>query len=93
MYQLDLDRVYVIDRVESDIRAVSRMNSMLGGMGLSATDVVNTTDADIPEIIAANGWQHARSRQGRIKEPKPLSIVFNSFKFDGDGAAKAREID
>ena len=86
MYKLNLGKVYVSDRVEKDEAAMERMNRMAKAIGLSLDDVTRITDAEIPDLIAENGWQHARTPQGMLKEHKPLDIVFNAFKFNGGEA-------
>jgi len=82
MYPLQPPSVSVFDRALADPRSAARVEGMLAALGLNFDAVARVTDADIPELIQRHGWADARLRQGLLGEHQPLSLVFNTFRFD-----------
>ncbi len=55
---------------------------MLAALGASLASVTRATDADIPELIRANGWHDARLRQGRLGAHVDPALVFTTLMLD-----------
>jgi len=64
MYALKPPAVYVFDEVARERRSRERTERMLAALGIGGSAVRRVSDADIPEMIRANGWEDARLRQG-----------------------------
>jgi hypothetical protein len=87
MYALSPPTVCVFDRALVGPRSAGRVQGILAALGINFDAAEQVTDADIPELIRSHGWADARLRQGLLGEPQPLSLVFNTFRFDEAPAA------
>ncbi|MGD9517874.1 MAG: spore photoproduct lyase family protein [Armatimonadota bacterium] len=83
MYALDTQAVFMMDRVQADAQALARVERMLDALGMGREEVQVISDDDLPEVIAEREWHRAWVRQGRLKEAKPHTLVFNALNFDG----------
>ena len=84
MYPLSPQTVFVFERALEDERSAARVMTMLGALGRKLPSVERVADGDIPEMIAARGWQDARLRQGRHAEHTEPALVFGTLRLDGE---------
>ena len=71
----------VLDRALEDPLSAARIRRMLAALGTDLGAVCRARDADIPELIRANGWHGARVRQGRLGPHSHPSLVFSALRF------------
>lgn len=81
MYHLTPPAVYVSERALADERSAVRVRRMLAALGVEAS-AVTFSDADIPEMVRANGWESARWRQGKHAGHSDPALVFTTIRFD-----------
>ena len=82
MYDLEPPSVYVFERALEDQRSAQRIERMLAALGRDLGSAERVTDADIPQLVADNGWQTARWRQGRHPRHGDPSLVFATVRFE-----------